>query len=216
MQSSAKYTPVSPTHANYSFQAYHNSDPGTIQISAPFNIEDSKQGEYWIAVVHYLRSLTKMFSGSDMKAGNPPPIVKLNGYGNYVFKNVPVVVTNFSVELNSQCDYIGVRVAGSFMGEIGGIADGLDGFANAVGGAIPGLTDMAGTLAGVASDVSNVAGLLGAFGVGGASSGEVSYVPTKSVLSITLQPVYSRDSVRKFSLDKFVSGGYLNSSVGYL
>jgi len=41
-------------------------------------------------------------------------------------------------------------------------------------------------------------------------------VPTKSSFGITLQPVYSRDSIRKFSLDMFVTGGYLNSGVGYI
>jgi len=41
-------------------------------------------------------------------------------------------------------------------------------------------------------------------------------VPTKSTMSITLQPVYSRDSARSFSLDKFVKGDYVKSGQGFI
>ena len=32
--------------------------------------------------------------------------VKLNGYGDYVFNNVPVVITTFTVDMPSEVDYI--------------------------------------------------------------------------------------------------------------
>jgi hypothetical protein len=47
-----------------------------------------------------------MFFGKSPQAGNPPPVLHLNGYGDYVFKNVPVVVTNFTTELTNTVDYI--------------------------------------------------------------------------------------------------------------
>jgi hypothetical protein len=100
------YTPMAPTHNNYAFNAFKSSDPGTIQIAAPMYVEDADQALYWIAMLHYLRSVSKMFSGNDPKAGNPPPVVNLNGYGNFVFKNVPVVVTGFNITLDKDCDYI--------------------------------------------------------------------------------------------------------------
>jgi hypothetical protein len=132
--SSSNYESTRTTHTNYSMQSFKNSDPGEIIITAPMFVEDQTQGLYWIAMVHYLRSLTKMFSGSDMKAGNPPPVIMLNGYGNYVFKNVPVVVTSMSVELENNCDYIGVNVVGSAAGEIQGVADSISGLASGLGG----------------------------------------------------------------------------------
>jgi hypothetical protein len=213
---SAKYSPVSTTHSNYTFQAYQHSEPGKITITAPFYVEDQTQGLYWIAAVHYLRSLTKMFTGNDPKSGNPPPIVMLNGYGNYVFKNVPVVVTDISIQLDAQCDYIGVNVVGSAAGAFANIADSVGGLADTLGGAIPGLSGITSTISDIAGGVGQVAGLLGSFGVGGTTSGGVSHVPTKSSVSVTLQPAYSRTSVRKFSLDQFVAGGYLNNSFGYV
>lgn len=224
IHSGATYSPIPTTHTNYRMQAYQNSDPGTIKITAPMFVEDPQQGLYWIAMVHYLRSLTKMFSGSDPKAGNPPPIIFLNGYGNYVFKNVPVVVTSMDVTLDAKCDYIGVNVIGSAAGGvqsaaegIGGLSDSIGGLGSQIGGAFGSFVgDATSIVSSVAGGVGNVAGFLGSFGVGGTISGGITHVPTKSSFSVTLQPVYSRDSVRKFSLDRFVQGGYLNNSFGYI
>jgi hypothetical protein len=218
--SSATYSKIQTIHTNYTFQAFQHSDPGTITITAPMNVEDATQALYWIAATHYLRSLTKMFTGSDPKAGNPPPIVFLNGYGNYIFKNIPVVVTQFSCQLDSDCDYIGCNVVGSMSGDIQGLAGGIGGLAEsiggALGGAIPGLGDIAGGISTIAGGVGNIAGIAGSLGLTGTTSGGVTHVPTKSSYSVTLQPVYSRNSSRNFSLDRFVGGGYLNNSFGYI
>jgi len=201
------YGGMSPIHNNYSFQAFKNSDPGTISIVAPMYCEDSEQGLYWIAMLHYLRSITKMFSGNDPKAGNPPPIVNLNAYGNYVFKNVPVVITGFTIALEKDCDYIGCNVVGSAAGAVAGLADSLGGLADTFG--LSAVSDLTGTL-------GQVAGLLGTFGIGGSTSGGVTHVPTKSTFTVNLKPAYSRQSVRKFSLDQFVTGGYMSSSTGFV
>jgi hypothetical protein len=216
IQSSASYNAIETVHTNYKFHAFRNSDPGTITVTAPMNVEDPTQGLYWIAAVHYLRSLTKMFTGLDPKAGNPPPIVKLNGYGNFVFKNVPVVITQFSTTLPNDCDYIAVPVVGSAAGAIEGIADELGGAADSLGGAGIGLGGLVNSVSSIAGGIGQIAGLAGSLGLGGKTSGGISYVPTKSSFQITLQPIYSRTSSRTFSLDRFVQGGYLNSAFGYI
>lgn len=220
INSGANYTKDSVVHSNFAFQAFKNSEPGAIEITAPMNVEDSSQALYWIAAVHYLRSISKMFSGNDPKAGNPPPIVFLNGYGNFVFKNVPVVITRFSCQLPQDCDYIGCEVVGSAAGAVAGVADSLGGLADTLGdtlgSAIPGLSGITSGISSIAGGVSQVAGLLGTFGVGGSTSGGIAHVPTKSSFTLSLMPVYSRTSARKFSLDRFVTGGYLNNSFGYI
>lgn len=221
IHSGASYTQIETVHTNYKFQAFKNSDPGSIKITAPMYVSDPTEGLYWIAMVHYLRSLTKMFTGNDPKAGNPPPIIMLNGYGNYVFKNVPVVVTSMDVSLEDKCDYIGVNVVGSAAGNLEGTADAIGGLANSIGGAFGGafggaVGSAASIISGVAGGVGQVAGLLGTFGIGGTTSGGVSHVPTRSTFNVTLQPIYSRNSARKFSLDRFVTGGYLNNNFGYI
>ena len=216
IEQSAKYNPIQTIHSNYIFHAFQNSDPGTISITAPMNVEDSSQAMYWIAALHYLRSMTKMFSGNDPKAGNPPPIVHLNGYGSYVFNNVPVVVTKFTIQLMNDCDYISCDVQTSLAGMVGGIGDAIGSFAGSMGQSISGISGLTAQIANIAGDISQLSDTLGALGLGGSMSGGTAHVPTKSTFTITLQPVYSRNSVRNFSLDRFVNGGYLNNSFGYI
>lgn len=224
IKSAAKYTGESIVHNNFPFNAFKVSDPGSIEITAPMNVEDPTQALYWIACVHYLRSAVKMFSGTDPKAGNPPPIVFLNGYGQYVFKNIPVVITNFTTTLPNDCDYITTDVVGSAMGDIAGIADSIGGLSDTLGGALGGIgggfgsavASATGVVSSIAGGVGQAATLLGSFGVGGGTPAGQARVPTKSSFSVTVMPVYSRNSARKFSLDRFVQGGYINNSFGYL
>lgn len=109
MSHSASYSQVKPTHSNYPFPVYQNSQPDTIQISGDFIVESEAEGVYWVAVIHYLRSVTKMSYGNSSNQGSPPPVVQLNGYGDFVFKNVPVVVTQFTCDLTPDVDYIYVK-----------------------------------------------------------------------------------------------------------
>lgn len=216
IESSAKYTPVTPIHSNYTFQTYESSKPGSITITAPMYVEDASQALYWVAMVHYLRSATKMFTGRDPIAGNPPPIVLLNGYGNYVFKNVPVVITKFSLSLKNDSDYIGVGVEGSAAGAVTGLADSIGGLAGKLGGIAGSIGSIANSVGKVAGVVGDVSSLLGGFGIGGTVSGGTTYIPTKSEFTVSLEPAYSRNSARTFSLQQFVQGGYMNGTPGYI
>ena len=167
-----------------------------------------------------------MFTGSDPKAGNPPPIIFLNGYGNYVFKNVPVVVTSFSTTLSNDTDYIGVPVVGSAAGAVQGVAGGIGGLADTLGGLLGSgsgsggiggaISDIAGAVSGLAGGIGQVAGIAGSLGLGGSTSGGISHVPAKSSFTVKLMPMYSRNSARNFSLDRFAQGGYLNNPFGYI
>jgi hypothetical protein len=158
-----------------------------------------------------------MFSGSDPKAGNPPPIVFLNGYGTYVFKNVPVVITSVNITLPQDCDYISCDVVGSAAGNLAAQADNIGGLADAIGDTFGNsIAGIGSVISDIAGAVSGVSSLLGAFGVGGTTGGGVAHVPTKSNMNITVVPIYSRAAARKFSLDRFVTGGYLKNTFGYV
>lgn len=159
----ASYSAMEPVHNNYAFASYENSKLDKINISGEFYCEDSNDAAYWIAAVHFLRSVTKMYFGENTEnPGAPPPVLKLNGYGDFVFNNVPVVVTNFTVEMPKDVDYIPSKFVGN--------------------------TDIEGA----------------SFDVDG-----VGYVPVKSVINLTLMPVYSREQVRNFNLQDFVKGNYI-------
>lgn len=221
--SSASYDPQSLTHTNYPFVTYSSSKPSDIQISAPFFVEDAVQAAYWIACVHFMRTVTKMFTGEagDL-SGNPPPILFLNGYGDYVFKQVPVVVTSFSINLDASSDYIATSVGASFGGSGGGLAGTLGGIAgqanliSGLAGGIPALSKAATTLGAVSGGINAVSNLFSGGGIGGGSGGGATHVPTKSTMSVGLMPIYSRESVKQFNLQTFVNGGYVNNGVGYI
>ena len=61
-----------------------------------------------------LYSVTKMQYGLGAPdPGAPPPIVRLNGYGEYVFKETPVIITNFTVDMPNEVDYVATGIVGS-------------------------------------------------------------------------------------------------------
>ena len=107
---SANYSPIHPVHTNYPFYAYENSQVDQLVIAGTFIVQNSLEAKYWVACLHYLRSVTKMYYGQSEPAGMPPPIVRLNGYGDYVFNNVPVIITNFTVDMPQDVDYIATEL----------------------------------------------------------------------------------------------------------
>lgn len=157
---SANYSMLAPTHTNYPYPVYQNSSVEDITITGEFPVENEADGRYWIASVHFLRTITKMFYGTGSAKGAPPPRVALSGYGDFVFQRTPVIVKMFSVDLPRDVDYIKVPIAQSEIGEQ-------------------------------------------------SASGTYTYVPVLSTLNITVQPAYSRDITRQFSLDSFANGSYI-------
>jgi len=104
----ANYTPVELTHSNYKHYAYNYSEVAAITINGEFTVQNVNDGQYLLAAVYFFRSCTKMFFGADPMAGNPPPIVYLNGYGQYYLPNVPCVVTSFAHTMPADCDYMDI------------------------------------------------------------------------------------------------------------
>ena len=102
----ANYDTLHPVHTNYPFYAYQNSQVDQMTITGDFVQQTQEDAAYWVAVMHFLRSSTKMAYGETSNQGNPPPLLKLNGYGQFVFNNVPVILQTFMIDLPSDVDYI--------------------------------------------------------------------------------------------------------------
>ena len=103
----ASYNPLQPVHTNYPYYAYENSRVGQMTITGEFFVQNSLEAKYWVAAVHFLRSVTKMSYGENSpNRGQPPPVIFLNGYGDYTFNQVPVIITNFQFDLKREVDYI--------------------------------------------------------------------------------------------------------------
>lgn len=111
MANTASYTPTKPVHSNFAFYSYQNSAADTINITGDFTVEIEEEGKYWIAMNHFFKSVTKMAYGENsiLPQGAPPPICKLQGYGNHIFHNVPIVINNYSVNYPNDVDYVLVR-----------------------------------------------------------------------------------------------------------
>jgi hypothetical protein len=104
----AQYGTVNPVHSNYTQYFFKNSQVGQISISAKFTVQNEREGKVWLGVVHLLRALTKMRWGKDVGAGSPPPVCRLEGYGDFMLRNVPVVISSFKFDLPDNVDYISV------------------------------------------------------------------------------------------------------------
>ncbi len=117
IQHSANYNALAQTHSNYPFQAYQNSQVDQMNIIGEFPVQNAEDAKHWVATVNFLRTATKMFFGKDGAIdplgsglkGNPPPIMHLFGYGDHMFRRVPVVINSFNVELRPGIDYISTK-----------------------------------------------------------------------------------------------------------
>ena len=170
---SANYNQVAPIHNNYPFFAYQNSQVDQLVITGQFYSQNGLEASYWVACLHYLRTVTKMQHGSDQDGrGNPPPVVELSGYGDYVFNKVPVIIANFTVDMPNEVDYIATGFNPIDFSDFG------------------------------ASIAEQKAGM------------SVGWAPSESQFTVTVQPIYSRSKVSKFSYSDFVNGSNLGK--GYI
>jgi hypothetical protein len=112
----ATYNAINPLHSNYTIYTYKNSAVGAISLSAKFTVQNEKDGLVLLGVIHLLRALTKMKFGPDSDAGAPPPVCRLNAYGTFMLKNIPVTVADFRHDLPDGVDYIAVGRSGGPFG----------------------------------------------------------------------------------------------------
>jgi len=212
---SASYDQFDLTHSNYKPVNYKNSMVDTINIVSNFTAQDTNEANYLLAVIHFFRSVTKMFYGLDQNpiAGMPPPLCYLKGFGPYAFNNHPVVITSFNLTWPDDVDYINA-------GDVS--AAGV----NLIGGQSASLTiDRSTPDNSFSARLSALA--RGGIGAGatrappqftspgfqllsGDSSQPITRVPTKVNLQLNAMPVVSRlDVSTKFSLEKYATGELL-------
>ena len=170
---SANYNTMAPTHTNYPYFAYQNSQVDQLVITGDFFVQNGIEAQYWVSALHYLRSMTKMFYGGEAETlGAPPPVVHLSGYGDYIFNKVPVIITQFTIDLPQDVDYIAT-------GHPQGVNEVPPNHPEAKQAA----TDK--------------------------RANNIGWAPAQSLITVTVQPIYSRREVEKFSLNKYVKGGYV-------
>jgi len=185
LQHTASYNPMLMPHSNQPHFAYSNSESAALTIVGEFPVQNYEDAQSWVATLHFLRSVTKMFFGGDERQfkGNPPPILHLKGYGDYVFKNVPVVVTSFNCELTQGVDYISTSQ-------------------NTTENSLAYDFDRVRTSQKISASSDNIPD---------------TWAPTSSNITVSLQPIYSRDSMKRFNMKDFVNGNLNgNDGIGFI
>ena len=204
----ADYDSVALTHSNYRGQFYKSSYVGDVQITGTFTAQDTAEANYLLAVIHFFRSVTKMFYGAkDPLRGAPPPLVYLIGLGQYQFNNQPCVVKTFNYSMPNDCDYIRTK-PNNYNVNLGDRGTKPQASANPISsvvnrlqnallpqGAVPnvpaqGLLEM--------QSVTNIA--------------DATYVPTKCEIQLTLMPIQTRSQQsQQFNMENFANGNLLKS-----
>ena len=204
-QYSAKYDSYNLTHSNYRGYFYQSSQVGDITVTGTFTAQDTAEAEYLLAVIHFFRSVTKMFYGKDPQRGSPPPLVELSGFGEYQFNNHPCLVASFNYTLPNNVDYIQVKPNNQGLNMSDRTPKVSSSPASTIESVLRRLTTShlpkgaQGTPADLGVVRNTVNGL-----------GQTTYVPTKIEISVVLHPLQTRQQVSQgFSLENFAKGNLL-------
>jgi hypothetical protein len=215
IQYRANYQEYSPTHSNYQHYFYQGSNVAAIQMTATFTAQDTIEAEYLLAVIHFLKSCSKMFYGNDAQRGSPPPLLYLSGLGEYQFNESPCVVSEFNYNLPNDVNYIRARskqiqrdgqlqykkpLATSVTN---GNFSSLTRLQTAVTNAYNGQSQ---PLEAAAQPYKPAPGNLGSKGA--------TYVPTKMDVTLVLNPIVSRKQVsQQFSLKEYANGNLIKKGM---
>lgn len=197
----ATYAATDLPHSNYKIYNYMSSSVEAIQITADFTAQDIYEANYLLAVIHFFKSVTKMFYGNDSNPirGMPPPLCYLSGHGEYGFDNHPVVVQTFSLTYPNDVDYINA-------GEASNVP------------LLPvynprGVTSSSSAARLSGSGLAAGGGAAAKTGTQSAKNPGSTRVPTKIQLQITCLPIVTRNNIsNKFSLKEYATGSLLKGS----
>lgn len=103
----AQYSPVELSHTNYDYQSYGKTSITNITAVSKFTARTLYEADYMLAVIHFLRTFSKMgFGENDPYRGNPPAIMNFSAYGQYMINGTPVAIRNFTLQLPEHVDYV--------------------------------------------------------------------------------------------------------------
>jgi hypothetical protein len=209
VQYGAHYDPTDLTHSNYKIYQYKNSSVDNISITADFTAQDTYEARYLLAVIHFFRSVTKMFYGNDLnpRNGTPPPLCYLTGLGEFNFNQHPLAITNFTYTLPNDVDYIRANTEAN---SPPGVNQSAANSPNNTGNPVTDRTTSSGIQPGGKS-------LGPKFNIDPSKyktgAKDPTYVPTKMQIQITAVPIMSRNVISNvFSLREYGSGKLLQGS----
>lgn len=197
----AAYGEYTPMHSITDFAAYQRTPSPTITISTQLTVQNIDEGRYALACIHFARTVTKMYFGSkSSKSGTPPPVLHLSGYGEYMFNRLPVVMTQYTIGLDADVDYVEIPITSS-NSQIQNIVNSES------------LTNC-----GLVDSSTEAREQLKSMTLKAATASETGYsrawLPTKFLFSVTLKVTRTPKQARTFDLDSFRSGELLIGGKG--
>lgn len=201
----ARYSDYNLPHSNYRGYFYAGSHQERVIVSATFTAQDTKEANYMLAALHFLRSCTKMFYGQDMQRGTPPPLVFLSGLGDHQFNEHPCAVEIVNINLPNDVDYIKAGDAearsGDFMSPLNSPRTSP---APSFGGALSRLFGSGMSFGGTPAPTYTSENIYKAESEG------TTRMPTKMDINFNLIPIQTRDQVsNEYSLKNYASGSLL-------
>ncbi len=120
----ATWTTHDLVHTNFDILSYERTPSATIGITGKFTVQNQREGAYALAVIHFLRTMTKMHYGDQESrndnaqenagkpaiAGLPPPVLRLRGYGSYMFPDLRCVLKSFNFNFDDNMDLIPIQL----------------------------------------------------------------------------------------------------------
>ena len=190
IQHSANYNPLAQTHSNYPFQAYQNSQVDSLNIIGEYPVQNQQDAAHWVATINFLRTVTKMFFGKNDD--------------NDLKGNPPPIL-----HLSGYGDHMFQKVpviVNTFNVEL---RPGIDYISTKQNTVYQGQLARSGS-------TGRELGRLEQFNP---NELDQTWAPTLSNISVLVTPVYSRDSVGKFSISDFARGklnGKGSDEIGFI
>ena len=203
----ANYDKTDLTHSNYRGHFYKSSVVGDVTITATFTAQDTAEAQYLLAVIHFFRSVTKMFYGQDAQRGAPPPLLYLVGLGEFQFNGQPCVVSNFQYSLPTDVDYIRASSPNNYGINLLNRRTATTTSSNPISSVLNRLQN-AGLFPGAnpKTTTPSPGPTLGTVN----NTQRPTYVPTKMDMTIQLLPLQTRSQVsQQFSVKEFANGNLL-------
>ena len=202
----ANYEMYDLTHSNFRGYFYKNSRVNDINIRATFTAQDTQEAAYLLSVIHFFRSVTKMFYGAkDAYRGAPPPLTYLSGLGAYQFNNHPCVVSQFNYSLPPDVDYIRALAPNNYGTNL--LTQRARTGATAGSPLMASAMRLLGTLTKPPVGATATPPTPSMINQNVNNTSQATYVPTKIELSITLLPINTRSQVStQFNMKEFASG----------
>ena len=105
---STGYSSYDLSHTNFQQRAFDMSSNTEFNMTAPIIVRSEQEADTVLQMANFMRGALKMdFGMQSANAGLPPPILRLDAHG--VYTNVPVLIRDFTWNLDSDIDYINTR-----------------------------------------------------------------------------------------------------------